>query len=76
MPLTINQLQIGQKATVQDVSGDDPLALRLMEMGLLPGSDVEFIGRAPLGDPIEIRLSGYHLSLRQAEASRVIVDPS
>ena len=49
------------------------LTLRLLEMGLVPGTDVVVIKRAPLGDPIELRLRGFHLSLRRVEAARVEV---
>ncbi len=74
MTATLESLQTGQHARVQDVQGDDSLALRIMEMGLLPGAEIELIGRAPLGDPLEIRVAGYHLSLRKAEAHRVVIE--
>jgi ferrous iron transport protein A len=53
------------------VAGDDEISLRLMEMGLVPGTALKVAGVAPLGDPIEIELRGYRLSLRRSEASRV-----
>lgn len=74
MTVTLDLLQTGQRALVQDVCGDDPLALRIMEMGLLPGAEIEFLGAAPLGDPLEIRVAGYHLSLRKTEARRVEIE--
>ena len=57
-----------------DVAGDDDVALRLLEMGLTPGTAVRLIGRAPLGDPLEFELRGYRLSLRRTEAARVAVE--
>ena len=53
------------------VEGGGALTLRLLEMGLVPGTKVSVIKRAPLGDPLELRVRGYHLSLRRAEATRV-----
>lgn len=72
---TLNDLhQAGQRGLIVDVTGDDAVSVRLMEMGLTEGVDIELIGFAPLGDPIEFRIRGYRLSLRKAEASRVIID--
>jgi ferrous iron transport protein A len=48
--------------------------MRLLEMGMTPGAEVEFVGRAPLGDPLEFALRGYYLSIRKAEAELVTVD--
>ena len=62
---------MGHTATVADVLGDDAVALRLLEMGLTPGIVVRLVGRAPLGDPLELELRGYRLSIRRAEAARI-----
>jgi ferrous iron transport protein A len=70
---SLDQLQSGQRAQVQAIAGDDPLVQRLLEMGLLEGEEIEVIGFAPLGDPMEIRLGDYRLSLRRSEAARVAV---
>jgi ferrous iron transport protein A len=72
---TLDELRLGQRARVDELRGDDALVQRLMEMGLLDGEEVEVIGFAPLGDPMEIRLRDYRLSLRRAEAARVRVTP-
>lgn len=69
---TLAQLVPGQKAIIQRFTDDD-LSLKLMEMGCIPGEEVEFKRTAPLGDPIEISVLGYLLSLRKAEAQTVIV---
>ena len=71
--MTLNELQIGQRALIVDVVGDDGVAIRLMEMGLTDGEEISLIGFAPLGDPIEFLIRGYRLSLRKTEAERVTV---
>ena len=70
---TLDQLRVGQRAKIQSLQGSDGLAQRLLEMGLLEGEEVEVVGFAPLGDPMEIRLPDYRLSLRRTEAARVAV---
>jgi ferrous iron transport protein A len=61
---------------VQEISGGDDVSVRLLEMGLTPGVEVEVVGAAPLGDPIELEVRGYRLSVRKSEAQRVqIVQP-
>jgi ferrous iron transport protein A len=68
---TLDQLALGQHARVHAVSGHGPMSVRLLEMGFVPGVEVALIKRAPFGDPLELRLRGYHVSLRRAEARRV-----
>jgi ferrous iron transport protein A len=70
---TLDQLQRGQRATVMAVDGEDAIVQRLLEMGLLEGEEIEVLGFAPLGDPMEIRLRDYRLSLRRTEAARITV---
>lgn len=70
---SLESIAIGGTATVADVVGDDTVALRLLEMGLTPGVSVRLVGRAPLGDPLELELRGYRLSIRRSEAARVAV---
>jgi len=70
-PLT--QLTIGSTSRVTDVTGEDATSLRLLEMGLTPGVAVTVVGAAPLGDPLELELRGYRLSIRRSEADRVAV---
>jgi Fe2+ transport system protein FeoA len=71
----LDTLKPGQRARVYNLDGDPALLQRLMEMGVLEGEVVELIGFAPLGDPVEIRLGDYRLSLRRSEAARVLVEP-
>jgi ferrous iron transport protein A len=72
---TLDQLHVGQRARIEKLQGTDSLVQRLFEMGLLEGEEVEVVGFAPLGDPMEIRLQDYRLSLRRTEAARVAVSP-
>jgi len=72
---TLDQLPIGQSAVVDHVGGGRQVSRRLMEMGLLPGTRVEAIRRAPLGDPLKIRLRGYLLSLRLVDAAQIALAP-
>ncbi len=72
---TLAMLAVGSSARVVQVAGVDEISVRLLEMGLIPGVDVRMIGQAPLGDPLEIELRGYRLSLRRSEAGRVEVAP-
>jgi ferrous iron transport protein A len=70
---TLDTLKPGDRARVADVAGDDAVAIRLMEMGLVEGEEIEHLGAAPLGDPVEFLIRGYRLSLRLTEARRVQV---
>jgi ferrous iron transport protein A len=70
---SLDQLRVGQRARVEAVAGQDVLFQRLLEMGLLEGEELEVIGFAPMGDPMEIRLRDYRLSLRRSEAARITV---
>lgn len=77
MPASLDTLLTsGQRGTILDISGDDAIAVRLMEMGFTEGEQVELIGRAPLGDPIEYRVRGYRVSLRASEARRIVIEPA
>lgn len=70
---TLSDLAPGERAVILEIQGNDAIAARLMEMGLIDGEPIELIGRAPLGDPAEFALRGYRISLRNAEAKRVLV---
>jgi ferrous iron transport protein A len=73
--MTIAQLRIGENGAVRRIDGADECMIRLMEMGLTPGTTVELRGVAPLGDPLHLRLRGYSLSIRRVEAARIEIDP-
>ncbi len=70
---SLDQLRVGQTARVLSIQGNDSIVQRLFEMGLLEGEEIKVIGVAPLGDPMEILLRDYRLSLRRSEAARVAV---
>ncbi|MDA1050884.1 MAG: FeoA domain-containing protein [Planctomycetota bacterium] len=70
----LSDAKVGQGGVVVRVDGMDDVAIRLLEMGLTPGTEFELIGIAPLGDPIEIEIRGYRLSLRKSEAARVTIE--
>lgn len=70
---SLSDLAPGQSGRVQRIDGQPSTRQRLQEMGLVRGTPVHFVRAAPLGDPIEIRVRGYHLSLRRQEAEAVIV---
>jgi ferrous iron transport protein A len=71
---TLAQLPVGASAKVARIEGQDELACRLMEMGLTPGVELRLIGTAPLGDPLELEVRGYRLSVRKSEAQRVAIE--
>ncbi|MBI1830989.1 MAG: ferrous iron transport protein A [Planctomycetes bacterium] len=71
--MTLDEMEAGQRARVDSLIGDDLVLQRLMEMGLLEDEEIEVVSFAPLGDPMEIRLRDYRLSLRRSEAARVRV---
>ena len=63
------------KDNTPQVAGTDELSARLLEMGLTPGVEVAVIGAAPMGDPLELEVRGYRLSVRRSEAARIEIDP-
>ncbi|MBX3729600.1 MAG: ferrous iron transport protein A [Candidatus Sumerlaeia bacterium] len=72
---TLDELQTGEAATVTALEGDDTYVQRLMELGLIEGVRVEFLRRAPMGDPLEIRIDNtFRLSLRREDARRIAVE--
>lgn len=69
--MTLANLEIGTTAKVKNVSGNDAISKRLMEMGIVPGVSLKVIKSAPFGDPIEIRVRGYNLAMRRNEAEAI-----
>lgn len=69
--MTINDLKIGQEGTILTVGGEGPLRLRFLDMGLIPGTKVMLQKIAPMGDPIQIRLRGYELTIRCEDAAKI-----
>lgn len=71
---TLDTVSPSRRCRVTHVTGGHAISQRLMEMGLIEGSTIEVVRLAPLGDPMEVALHGYHLSLRKSEASLVEVE--
>lgn len=71
--MTLDQLKPGQKATISAVDSDGQLGQRLMALGLLEGTPVAMLRRAIGGDPLEIDVMGYALSLRRNEAQKILI---
>lgn len=74
-PIPLSQLAVGATATVREFPKTGSAFLRLREMGLLVGTSLTLVRTAPMGDPIEIKVRGYHLTLRKSEAEHVLVSP-
>jgi ferrous iron transport protein A len=71
---SLANMAVGTRMKVVRIDGIDELTCRLMEMGLTPGVELSLVGVAPLGDPLELELRGYRLSVRKSEAARVEVE--
>lgn len=69
--MRLSDCKPGQGGLIAQVNGEGPVGQRLMEMGLIEGAEIKVVRVAPLGDPIEVEVQGYKLSLRRAEAERV-----
>ncbi|MCG3180595.1 MAG: hypothetical protein BIFFINMI_02957 [Phycisphaerae bacterium] len=75
--MTLDQLQVGQSARVVGYLNDDEALLqRILEMGVNRGITVKLVRVAPLGDPLEVSLRGYQLSVRRSEAKLIQVEPA
>ena len=72
--MTLNELQTGQSGIITAVGGEGALRCRLLDMGLTPRTRVTLQKRAPMGDPVEIRLRGYELTLRVEDAQIITVE--
>ncbi|MBQ1257879.1 MAG: ferrous iron transport protein A [Clostridia bacterium] len=72
--MLLNELKIGQSARILKVGGEGALRLRFLDMGLIPKTHITLTKVAPMGDPIEIRLRGYELTMRIDEAKWIEVE--
>ncbi len=72
--MTLDKLQVGKSARITKVGGEGALRLRLLDMGLIPRTIVSVIKKAPMGDPIELSLRGYELSIRLESAKDIEVE--
>ncbi len=73
--MTLRELKVGQSARVDAVGGEGALRQHFLDMGVIPGAEVTLIKLAPMGDPMELRIHGYELTLRLADAQRIEVTP-
>ena len=74
-PIGLRQLQVGQRARIVAVGASGELGRRIRDLGLTPGTIVAVIGRAPLRDPVALRLKAFTLTLRNSEADHITVIP-
>lgn len=75
MAITLDNLKVGQKAKVVKINTTNPaLKRRIMDMGIVKGVEVKIIKIAPLGDPVQIELRGYMLSVRKADLQKIEVE--
>ena len=72
--MTLDQLPLGREAVITAVGGERALRCHLLDMGLIPGTAVRVEKIAPLGDPLELRVRGYALSLRKEDARNITVE--
>lgn len=73
--MTLKELEIGETARVQTVGGDGALRQHFLDMGVIPGAEVTLEKYAPMGDPMELRIHGYELTLRLEDAAQITVEP-
>ena len=76
MSTRLSDLAVGRSGRVVSVSGVDAASCRILEMGVTPGAEVRVLGTAPFGDPIEVEIRSYRLSLRKSEAALIEIEPS
>ncbi len=72
----LSELPVGSQATIREFVGANTAPVRLREMGMLVGTTLTFVRKAPLGDPLEIKVRGYRLTLRKTEAEFIMVEPA
>ncbi|MBT8763385.1 ferrous iron transport protein A [Desulfohalobiaceae bacterium Ax17] len=72
--LCLRQLKINQKARIKSITARGEVGRRIRDMGLVPGSEVQVIGRAPLKDPVALRVKDFTLTLRNNEADHIMVE--
>lgn len=73
MERCLGDLKSGERACVECILGGGAVRRRMMDMGIVPGVELEVIRRAPLGGPLQVRLKGYYLAMRRGECSKIVV---
>ncbi|MBQ8173018.1 MAG: ferrous iron transport protein A [Mailhella sp.] len=74
--INLRQLGLGQKASIAKINAEGELGRRIRDMGLIPGASVEIVGKAPLRDPVALRIEGTTIALRNSEADYITVEIS
>ena len=69
--LKLSELKVGESAVIQNVGGQGELRQHFLDMGIIPGAEVTLVKFAPMGDPMELQIHGYELTLRLAEAEKI-----
>lgn len=72
--MTLDELKVGESAQIETVGGEGALRQHLLDMGMIPGAEVKLMKFAPMGDPMELSIHGYELTLRLAEAKEIVVN--
>ena len=72
--MKLNELEIGKSAMIRAVGGEGALRQHLLDMGVIPGFKVKIVKYAPMGDPVELKIHGYELTLRLADTEKIEVD--
>ena len=72
--MTLKELQIGKSAVIRKVGGTGALRQHFLDMGIIPGAEVTMVKLAPMGDPMELQIHGYELTLRLAEAAQIEIE--
>ena len=73
--MTLRELGVGKSAVIRQVGGDGALRQHFLDMGMVPGAEVTVVKLAPMGDPMELQIHGYELTLRLSEAGQIAVEP-
>ena len=73
--ISLRELQVGQRAVVRSITAEGEMGRRIRDMGLVPGVEIQVIGRAPLKDPVALRLMDFTLTLRNNESDHITVSP-
>lgn len=74
MEKLLSEFSVGERGKIKTVSGEGKIRRRLFDMGVTPGADVLLRKKAPLGDPLEVTIRGYELTLRKSEAACVVME--
>lgn len=72
--MTLKELEIGKNAVIKTVGGEGALRQHFLDMGVIPGAEVTVIKFAPMGDPMELQIHGYELTLRLADADQITIE--